>query len=62
MSQTIQEYQKYCWNSKYGCDFKKFIVQKFDKKYFKIKQWAGDKYVDGVYADTNLDPDILVEF
>lgn len=47
---------------KKGDDFEKFIVQKFDKKYFRIKEWAGDKYVNGIYADTTPQPDILIEF
>jgi hypothetical protein len=50
------------FNKKNGYDFEKFIVQKFDKKYFKIKEWAGDKYVNGVYAKTTPQPDILFEF
>jgi hypothetical protein len=49
-------------NKKNGDDFEKYIVKKFDKKYFNIKEWAGDKYVNGVYAKTTLQPDILFEF
>ncbi len=49
------------FNKKNGYDFEKFIVQKFDKKYFNIKEWAGDKYVKGVYAKTTPQPDILFE-
>jgi hypothetical protein len=49
-------------DKKNGDDFEKFIVQKFDKKYFKIKEWAGDKYVNGIYAETTQNPDILFEF
>jgi len=45
-------------NQKAGLDFEKFVVQKFDKKYFKIWNWAGDKYVEGRYADTTTQPDI----
>ena len=33
-----------------------------DKKYFRIKEWAGDKYVNGIYADTTPQPDILLVF
>lgn len=47
---------------KKGDDFEKFIVKKFNHKYFKIKQWAGDKYVDGIYSEKTLQPDIIVEF
>lgn len=47
---------------KNGIDFEKFIVQKFKKELYKIKEWAGDKYVKGVYAETTQHPDLLVEF
>ena len=50
------------YKKKNGDDFEKFIIQKFDKKYFRIKEWAGDKYVNGIYAETTLQPDILLEF
>ncbi|WP_162051657.1 hypothetical protein [Pontibacter pamirensis] len=49
-------------NKKNGYDFEKFIVKKFNKKYFKIKEWAGDKYVEGVYAETTQQPDLILEF
>jgi len=49
-------------NKKKGDDFEKFIVKKFDLKYFTIKQWAGDKYVEGVYSEKTLQPDIIVEY
>lgn len=45
-------------NQKAGLDFEKYVVQKFDKKFFKIWNWAGDKFVDGRYADTTTQPDI----
>jgi len=48
-------------NKKSGNDFEKFIVQKFDKKYYIIKNWAGDKYVDGRFAETTPQPDLLIE-
>ena len=47
---------------KKGLDFEKFIVQKFSSKYFKVKEWTGDKFVNGVYAETNQHPDLLMEF
>jgi hypothetical protein len=50
------------YNKKNGDDFEKFIVQKFDKKYYTIKEWAGDKYINGSYAKTTTQPDILLEF
>ncbi|OOG68748.1 hypothetical protein B0E43_21980 [Algoriphagus sp. A40] len=45
-------------NQKAGLDFEKFVVQKFDSKYFDIRNWAGDKFVEGRYADTTTQPDI----
>ncbi|MBW6492780.1 MAG: hypothetical protein K0B15_16470 [Lentimicrobium sp.] len=45
-----------------GYEFEKFIVKKFNPKYFKIKNWAGDKYVEGRYAETTPQPDLLMEF
>lgn len=50
------------YNKKNGHDFEKYIVGKFDRRYFKIMEWAGDKYVDGNYAKTTTQPDILFEF
>jgi hypothetical protein len=49
-------------SKKKGDDFEKFIAKKFNKKYYTIVQWAGDKYVDGVYSEKTLQPDIVVEF
>ena len=50
------------YRKKKGDDFEKFIVQKFNKKFFRIKEWAGDKYVKGIYAETTPQPDLLLEF
>lgn len=47
---------------KKGDDFEKYVVQKFSPKYFNVKEWAGDKYVNGIYADTTLQPDLMMEF
>jgi hypothetical protein len=45
-------------NQKAGYDFEKYVVQKFDQKYFEITQWAGDKFVEGRFAETTQQPDI----
>lgn len=50
------------FNKKSGDDFEKFVVQKFNPEYFRLKEWAGDKYVNGIYAETTLQPDLLLEF
>ncbi len=48
-------------NLKNGLDFEKYIARKFDPSFFSIKDWTGDKYVDGVYAKTTQNPDMLIE-
>lgn len=49
------------YDKKNGDDFEKFIVKKFSKNYYNVKEWAGDKYVDGIYADTTQQPDLRME-
>jgi hypothetical protein len=48
-------------NEEAGLNFEKFIVKKFDRKYFKLQKWAGDKFVDGIFDESNLDPDLQLE-
>lgn len=55
-TEIIDQYKKS------GDDFEKYIVKKFDRQYFRIKNWAGDKYVEGRYAETTPQPDLLMEF
>ena len=45
-----------------GDDFEKYIVQKFSKSYFSIVEWTGDKYVEGMYAKSNTNPDLTLKF
>lgn len=59
---TDSETEVINYNKKNGDDFEKFVVQKFDKKYFTLKEWAGDKYIKGSYAQTTSQPDLLLEF
>lgn len=49
-------------NKRNGDDFEKYVAQKFSTKYFKIKEWAGDKYIDGKFAETTQQPDLLIDF
>ena len=41
-----------------GLAFEEWIVSKFDKKYWTLKEWRGDKYSNGVYAESNQYPDL----
>ena len=36
--------------------------ERFRPEYFSIKEWRGDKYVDGVYAESSENPDLEIEF
>jgi hypothetical protein len=45
-----------------GQRFEKWVVKRFSPDYFKIKEWRGDKYVDGIYAESTLNPDLEIEF
>ena len=46
---------------KNGLDFEKYVVQRFDTTHFHMQNWAGDKYVEGVYSESTLYPDLLLE-
>ncbi len=45
-----------------GEQFEKFVVKKFDKRYFNLKEWRGDKEINGISAETNQYPDLEFEF
>ncbi len=49
-------------NKEKGDAFEKYIVHKFDKKLFKLKEWRSDKYTDGIYPESSHFPDLEVEF
>lgn len=43
-----------------GTAFEKYLVSKFNKDYFKILEWTGDKSVDGQFSQSNLNPDLVI--
>jgi hypothetical protein len=45
-----------------GNNFEAFVVSKFNPDFFSLKQWAGDKFVDGIYAETTIQPDLVYRF
>lgn len=45
-----------------GRDFEKWAAVRLGKGPFHLKEWRGDKYVDGVFAESTLAPDLLVEY
>ena len=50
------------YRAKNGLLYEKLIVSFLkDKKRFKLLSWTGDKYFDGIYAPSNLDPNIHIQ-
>lgn len=49
-------------NKAKGDAFESFVVKQFNKKYFTLQEWRGDKYVDGTYPVSNHFPDLEVAF
>ena len=61
--ETIQQENEVAKTEKQkGDDFEKYIVQKFSKSYFSIVEWTGDKYIEGMYARSNTNPDLRLNF
>ena len=49
-------------NYEKGVEFEEYIVSRFSKKYFTLKEWRGDKSSHGVYAQSNTYPDMEYTF
>ena len=45
-----------------GLAFENFVVDHFNKEFFTLKTWQGDKYHNGRYAEANRHPDMVVTF
>lgn len=45
-----------------GLAFEKFVVNRFDRKYYKLLDWTSDKIIDGVYAQSTFNPDLHYQF
>lgn len=45
-----------------GMKFEKYIIEKFDSKYFIQHEWRSDKGHDGIYPTANKKPDMEYEF
>ena len=44
-----------------GRQFEEWVVCKFPKENYTIKEWRGDKYIDGIYAESSRYPDLEIE-
>jgi hypothetical protein len=42
-----------------GYSFEKYIVSKFNSSFFKLLEWQGDKFHNGVYAESIQNPDMV---
>ena len=49
-------------NQDKGRQFEEWIVKKFNPAYFGIKEWRSDKYVNGIYPESSVYPDLEIEF
>ncbi len=45
-----------------GHDFEGYVIQKFAKKYFTLADWRSDKSVNGMYPESNSNPDFTMRF
>lgn len=45
-----------------GREFEEWAARRLSKAPFHLMEWRGDKYVDGVYAESTLAPDLVVEY
>jgi hypothetical protein len=45
-----------------GRAFEEWAVEKLGRWPFHLKEWRGDKYVNGVFAESTLDPDLVIEY
>lgn len=44
-----------------GDEFEKFVRRSFNTEYFETIHWTSDKGVDGVYARSNQNPDLVMQ-
>lgn len=62
---TVQQPSTVDYNSPEakGKRFEEYVVRKFQaEKFYTLKEWRGDKYVDGIYPESNMYPDLELEF
>lgn len=41
-----------------GQRFEGWVVNHFDRRYYTLNEWRGDKYINGRYAESSLKPDL----
>ena len=59
-SKTTKHDENFTENERKGREFEEYVVRHFNEDYFTIKEWRGDKSVDGRHAEENQKPDIVM--
>lgn len=44
-----------------GDDFEAFVVENFDRKYYSILDWTGDKKAKGQFVESSKNPDLTLQ-
>lgn len=64
-SMIKQQVEMINWNRRNGLDFESYMVKMATHRdthsSYEINFWSGDKCVDGCYAKSNCDPDIIIK-
>ncbi|MFT3845765.1 MAG: hypothetical protein QM725_11985 [Lacibacter sp.] len=47
---------------KKGDEFERYVIERFDKTYFNLKEWRSDKIHKGIYPESNMNPDLVYDF
>jgi hypothetical protein len=47
-------------NEEKGLSFEKYVVSKINRNFFEILEWQGDKFHEGAYAKSNMNPDLVI--
>jgi hypothetical protein len=60
--ENIKPYNKQNSSKEKGDAFEKYIIEKFNKNYFKVLEWRSDKYHNGISPITSQYPDFEVRY
>ena len=59
---SLKLFPKVVTETEKGNRFEKYVVSRFARPYFILKEWRSDKYHEGVYAASNRLPDLQYHF
>ncbi|RLC17386.1 MAG: hypothetical protein DRI57_09875 [Deltaproteobacteria bacterium] len=58
----IRRYRQQMTSKEKGNAFEHYIIRKFDRKFFTLKDMRSDKGVPGFYPESNRYPDLVLEY